>query len=276
MMSFKFEELRSPEIGELIENEGVILLPIGACEEHGRHLPVGTDTFMAYQAALDAASQVSGKIPIAVLPPLWYGYTVGVLKNWPGTVTIRPKVLIDFIYDIFKSLIDMGFTKILIINGHGNNPGVLDVVVRSIGDEYKIFPGVVNIFSLWDKDYVRAHRASAEGGIGHAGEIETSVMLHLTDLVDMSVADDTDKMKSNLKTCPVDFASKKKKTLYLSAWYLENPTYGGAGDPTGSTKEFGDKVHGMTIEGLVQVIEEFQLIQAKLKNRKLNRKNTRF
>ncbi len=276
LMNIQFEELRSPEIGELIEKEGVILLPIGACEEHGRHLPVGTDTFMAFQAALEAAERISGKVPIAVLPPVWFGYSVGMLKNWPGTVTIKPKVLIDYVYDMIRSLIDMGFTKILIVNGHGNNPGVLDVAVRSIGDDYKVFPGVVHIYSLWDKEYVRANRTSKEGGIGHAGEIETSVMLHISGLADMSTADDTDRMKSNLTTCPVDGASSRRKKLYLSTWFLENPTYGGAGDPSGATKEFGEKVHEMTVESLVQVIEEFQEIQTKLKNRKLNRKNTRF
>jgi creatinine amidohydrolase/Fe(II)-dependent formamide hydrolase-like protein len=100
------------------------------------------------------------------------------------------------------------------INGHGNNPGVLDVVVRSAGDDFKVFPGVTNIFDCWEKEYIIKNRKSNPGGIGHACEVETSVMLHLTDdqnLVDMSVADDTDIMKSDLKNCPVDFGATRKK-----------------------------------------------------------------
>ena len=275
-MKIRFEEMRSPEIGELAKMEGMVLLPIGACEEHGRHLPVVTDTKMAYQASLDAAEALCHQMPIAVLPPLWYGYTVAMLKNWPGTVTIRPKVLVDFLYDICRSLIDMDLNKILIVNGHGNNPGVLDVAARTVGDDFKVFPGIVNIFNLWDKEFVRKNRKSPEGGIGHAGEIETSVMLYLTDLADMSVADDTDIMRSNLKNCPVDFASGRKKRLYLSTWYLENSTYGGAGDPSSATREFGEQIHRMTVEGLREVIEEFYAIQKKLAKRKLNRKDTRF
>jgi creatinine amidohydrolase len=216
------------------------------------------------------------RLPVAVLPPVWFGYTVGVLKNWPGTVTIKPKVLIDYLYSMVGSLIDMGFEKILIVNGHGNNPGVLDVVVRSIGDDYKVFPGVAHIFSLWDKDFIRENRKSKEGGIGHAGEIETSVMLHISDLVDMTVADDADRMKSDLETCPVDSASSRSKKLFLSSWYLENPTCGGLGDPSVSTSDFGQKVHEMTVEGLVQVIGEFHDIHGKLRKRKLKRKNTKF
>jgi creatinine amidohydrolase len=155
----------------------------------------------------------------------------------------------------------MGIDKMLIVNGHGNNPGVLDVVVRSIGDDFDVFPGVVNIFNLWEKDFVSKNRKSKIGGIGHAGEIETSMMLYLTDLVDMSLADDTDIMKSNLATCPVDFASKRKKMLYLSTWFLEDSTYGGAGDPSKATKEFGKQLHEMTVENLIAVIEEFYTIQ---------------
>jgi len=275
-MNINFEKLRSPEVGELVKRKGMVIIPIGACEEHGRHLPVCTDTEIAYNAALDAAEKAAKKIPIAVTPPVWFGYTVGVLKNWPGTITIKPKVLIDLMQNICASLIDMGIDKILIVNGHGNNPGVLDIVVRSIGDDYKVFPGVVNVFSLWDKDYISKVRKSKEGGIGHAGEVETSLMLHYTDLVDMSVADDTDIMKSSVKSCPVDFAPTRKKKLYLSTWYLEDSKYGGAGDPTYANKELGREIHKKMVEELAEVIDDFYNIQAKLLKRKLRRDCQKF
>ena len=276
-VKIRFEEMRSPEVGEFIKNGGMVIVPIGACEVHGRHLPVITDTKMAYSAAIEAAEKMSGKIPVSVLPAVWFGYTVSILKNWPGTITIKPKVLIDLLYNICQSLIDMGIDKILIVNGHGNNPGVLDVVVRSVGDDFKVFPGITNIFDCWDKEYVKQYRKSKPGGIGHACEIETSVMLHLTEgLVDMSVADDTDIMKSDLNTCPVDWGTAKKRKMYLSTWYLENSTYGGAGDPSSASKEFGETIHKMTVDGLCEVIEEFYKTQNELRNRKLNRQCQKF
>ncbi|HEB32953.1 MAG TPA: creatininase family protein [Spirochaetes bacterium] len=275
-MKLKFEEMRSPEIAGFAEKNGMVLVPIGACEEHGRHLPVITDTKMAYSAALDAARSVSGEIPISVLPAVWFGYSVNMLKNWAGTITIRPKVMIDLMYEICRSLIDMGLNRILIVNGHGNNPGLLDVVVRTVGDDFKVFPAIVNIFNCWDKDYVKKNRKSGIGGIGHAGEVETSVMLYLSDLVDMSVADSTDIMKTDLDNCPVDFGSDKKKKMYLSTWFLENSTYGGAGDPTHAAKEFGEKIHAMTVDAMCGVIREFYEAQVSRENRKLNRKSARF
>jgi len=275
-MKIKFDEMRSPEIGKLVDNGGMILLPIGACEVHSRHLPVITDTTIAYQSALAAAGRIADRIPIAVLPPVWFGYSVAMLKNWPGTITIRAKVLIDLLYEICRSLIDMGIKKILIVNGHGNNPGVLDVVVRTIGDDFKIFPGVVHTYALVDADVMNRERRSKMGGIGHACEMETSLMLHLTDLTDMSQATAVDTMKSNLKNCPVDGYAQRKKKFYLSTWYLENSLYGGAGDPTVATKDFGKKIFNLIVTALADVIAEFYETQIALAKRKLKRKCRKF
>lgn len=275
-MKIKFEEMRSPEIGRLVKKGGVVLLPIGACEEHSRHLPVSTDTTIAYASALAAAGRVASRIPIAVLPPVWFGYSVAMLKNWPGTITIKPKVLIDYLYEICRSLIEMGLTKILIVNGHGNNPGVLDVVVRTIGDDFKVFPGVVNTYALADPEMIRRERKSKIGGIGHACELETSLMLHLTDLTDMSQATAVDIMKSKLRNCPVDTYAGGKKSLYLSTWYLENSTHGGAGDPTVATKAFGEKIFNLIVAALTDVVEEFYGNQVALAKRKLKRKCQKF
>lgn len=274
-MKIKFEEMRSPEVGELVKNNGMVMVPIGACEEHGKHMPVSTDTIIAYRASMDAAKKVvSDKIPIAVLPAVWFGYTVGVLKNWPGTITIRPKVLIDLIYDICKSLIDMGIDKILIVNAHGNNPGVLDVAVRSIGDDLKVFPGITNTYNCWTDDIILKNRRSKTGGVAHGGEFETSLVMYLTDLAEMSLADDIDIAKSNLKNCNIELGRKKR--FYVSAWFLENPTHGAMGDPTPATEKLGKIIHDTSVDMLVEVIKEFYDIQVKLKSRKLNRKCTKF
>ena len=68
-MTIRFEDMRSPQIGALAEKGAVVIVPIGACEEHGRHLPVGTDTAIAHRAVVEAAERVAGSPPVAVLPP---------------------------------------------------------------------------------------------------------------------------------------------------------------------------------------------------------------
>lgn len=254
--------MSSPEIGAFAENGGMALIPVGACEEHSRHLPVITDTLIAAEAAYNAAREVSGDVPVSVLPPIWFGYTVRALKKWPGTVTVRPTVLIDMLYDICESLIEMGIRRILIVNGHGNNPGALDVAVRSIGDNYGVFPGIVNTYGCLDADVVEKNRKSSHGGISHAGEAETSLMLYLSEMVDMNEAESTDMMKNDVETCPVDTFCGRKKMLFLSTWFLENSKNGACGDPSAATREFGEILFKNMLKNLSRVINDFYLAQS--------------
>ena len=263
-MKIKFEEMTSREVKDFIKRDGIVILPFGACEGHGEHLPINTDTKIAYQTSLDAAKKILDKIPIVVLPAIWFGYTINLIKKWPGTISVKPKILIDLLYEICRSLIDMNINKIIIFNAHGINPGLIDVAVRTVGDDFGVFAGVVNVFNLVDKEYINKKRKSKIGGINHGGEIETSIMLHLTDLVDMSYANKKDIMKSNLKYCPLDFASKKIKKLYLSTWYLEDSTDGVMGDSSCASKEFGEDIHNRNVNTLCEIIEEFHRINKKI------------
>jgi creatinine amidohydrolase/Fe(II)-dependent formamide hydrolase-like protein len=102
-------------------------------------------------------------------------------------------------------------------------------------------------------------------------------MLHLRQsLVDMNAADDTDKMTSRLKTCPVDLCSGQRKQLFLSTWYLEDSLHGVAGDPSCARPEFGRALHEAAVEALAQIIEEFYDVQTRLAHRKPRRKCTTF
>jgi creatinine amidohydrolase/Fe(II)-dependent formamide hydrolase-like protein len=76
-------------------------------------------------------------------------------------------------------------------------------------------------------------------------------------------------MKTYVETCPVDWGSDKKKQMYLSTWFLENSTYGGAGDPTHGRKDFGERVHTMTVDVLCRVISDFYEAQTSRENWKL-------
>ena len=101
-------------------------------------------------------------------------------------------------------------------------------------------------------------------------------MLYLSSLVDMSEAVDTDIMTSTLASCPVDACSGRKKSLFLSTWFLENSVHGGCGDPTPATKEFGELIFSMIVDKMTAIITEFYDIQEKMSERKLKRKCTTF
>ncbi len=108
------QDLTWEEIRDYIETGGrTILLPFGSTEQHGPHLPVGTDTLVAITLAEDAAARAG----ILAAPPLWFGWSPHHMVL-PGTITIRPELLAEFAFDMVASLHHHGFDNFVFINGH--------------------------------------------------------------------------------------------------------------------------------------------------------------
>ena len=104
----QLERMTSPEVDQACkEAAGIIIIPVGAVEVHGRHLPVGTDTFETYEIGLRAAQQAG----VVIAPPLWYGNSRSFM-DFPGTVSIRPEVLMELTRDVCLSLIQHGFARL--------------------------------------------------------------------------------------------------------------------------------------------------------------------
>ena len=99
----RWEELTSPQIGALDRDKTVVILPIGSVEQHGNHMPVGTDTLLAQAVSLAAAEKLDG---VVVMPPPWYGFSAHHMR-FPGSVTLRAETLIAVCEDIVASVASM-------------------------------------------------------------------------------------------------------------------------------------------------------------------------
>src|SRR5262249_46642109 len=106
-------EVTWPHIAKYLETRDLVLLPVGATEQHGRHLPLMVDTGWAVAVAELAAKSVGA----LVAPPIHYGWSPHHLA-FPGTVTLRPESLADVIVDVCESLVHHGFKRIILINGN--------------------------------------------------------------------------------------------------------------------------------------------------------------
>lgn len=254
-MSVYFSEQKWPEIKKAIEKNSLILLPVGTIEEHGMHLPLNTDEVIARETAKLIGKRLKDEIPLLVMPTIWTGYSVKEMMRWPGTIRIQPETLIRLIYGVCSSLIEMGFKKIVIINGHGNHPGILEIVARKIADTYNAFIAVTNTYTM-AQDAFQKVRKSKIGGASHGGEYETSLMLHLTNLVDMKKATNKDTIDYHSDFFPGDgFAPGKK--VFWSTWGIHKSKTGLHGDPTLATKKTGKKVMEGTIDTYVRFLREF-------------------
>lgn len=175
----RLETLTSPEVKALPIDKLVVLAPLGSFEQHGAHLPLTTDTDLV--TAIANAAEATLHERVLSLPALWLGHSTHHMK-FPGTLDVKQMHYIALIEDLCGSLLSMGARKILLLNGHGGN----EVPVRTALREVKTaFPHRANthvvLASYWSlaADSIKQIRESEIGGLGHACEMETSIMLHL-------------------------------------------------------------------------------------------------
>ena len=170
----KLAELHWPEVKKLEREKIVVVVPVGSMEQHGPHLPFQVDTFVSSRIAEDLEKRMAD---VLLLPSIWSGVSAHHM-DFPGSITVRAKVFIDLLHDICASLHHHGFRRIVLLNGHGGNRSSLEV----LGQELFVELGLtVNTLAYWDlvPDLVKSLKKSKSKGMGHSGELETSLMLHL-------------------------------------------------------------------------------------------------
>lgn len=176
-------EMTRDEIAERLTTHPVAILPLGATEQHGSHMPLGTDNYLAETYAARIAQRING----IVLPTIPYGYS-WVWKDLPGTVTVSHRVLEDFLSDVIESVERNGFSMLVLVDGHESNVTTMKYVARDYAARSD-FP-IVRLFYPGISS-VRAEACESETWFGmiHACEFETSLMLDShPELVDMSRA----------------------------------------------------------------------------------------
>ena len=255
-MSIYFKDLTWPQLQEAASRKTILLLPIGTIEEHGKHLPVSTDEVIAAETAKEVALALRDEIPLLVAPTIWTGYSVKQMTRWPGTIRVKPETLIALTVDVCSSLIESGFDRIIVLSSHGNHTGILRVVARKVADEHGVHVVLTTPAAMAAEAFSRI-RKSAAGGSIHAGEYETSLMLHFGQPVDMSQATDEDHFDYHS-----DFVSGDNFTggskVYWSTWGLRESRTGAYGDATCATAETGKAVMDATVRNYVKFIREFQ------------------
>ena len=249
----RFEELRVPDVEALDRERTVVLLPLGSVEQHGRHMPLGCDTILAHAVALAAAERYKGRV--AVLPPPWYGFSAHHMA-FAGTVTLRAETLMAIVEDIVASLVAHGFRRILVVNGHGGNGGIIDVLASTLGHRFHARARIacLTYFQL-ARDSIAALRASAAGGMGHACEFETAMMQHLRpELVDDAAGAALYPDPGSRYLTTDLLGSTPIRTYHDFADLSRTGTFG---DPTLASPEKGKQFHAAVVEDLFRFIEDF-------------------
>ena len=172
-----FEELTRLELREIAPS-ALAVLPVGATEQHGPHLPTGTDAMHAEHVARAAAARIADRTPVVVTPTLAFGSSPHHLP-FGATLSLTTQTFSSVLHDLCTSLIGAGFRQIFILNGHGGNHELIQIAARDLALAYPVSVAAGSWWAIaWDT--LAAGGACETGRLpGHAGAFETSVVLAL-------------------------------------------------------------------------------------------------
>lgn len=180
----RWEQMTWPQAHAAASKLDAVIIPVGAIEQHGPHLPLAVDTLIGEAVAL----AVSALTAVPVVPALTYGVSAS-HGHFGGTIALRPETMIQVVEDVIDSLYERGIRQFILLNGHIWNNGALDVSAEKLRVRHRDARvralGYVTMYPGPEVDgHVRHGRA-----LMHANYFETSVMLHLyPELVRMELA----------------------------------------------------------------------------------------
>jgi creatinine amidohydrolase len=179
-------ELRKSQVADALRPSSVAVLPVGAIEQHGPHLPLVTDALVAESAARAAVAERGDELDLWLLPALAYGRSVE--HMWaPGTLSLSTGTFAAVLGDVAASVAATGIRRLVFVNAHGGNVSELQTALRDIRRAHGLMTFAVNAFLPAEQQATWDEHELGQGIHGGAGE--TSLMLHLRpDLVDMSLA----------------------------------------------------------------------------------------
>jgi creatinine amidohydrolase len=169
--------MTGPEVAALDRERTVLLLPVGATEQHGPHLPLDTDTRIAEAVVEAALALLEPDVPAVVLPTQAVGWSAE-HANFAGTLSAEPDLLARLWGGIVRPLARQGFKKLVIVNGHGGQPEVSEIVCRRLRLEEGMCAVPLNWFGFGLPEGVLPPQEMKLGI--HGGAVETSLLLHLS------------------------------------------------------------------------------------------------
>jgi creatinine amidohydrolase len=250
-MTRAYADCTAPQVAAELTDESILCLPIGSTEQHGPHLPLGTDTIIAERLAEAIAAHVAGRHQLWLLPALPFGLSLE--HAWaPGTISLRVATLAAMIGQLTSEYRRATKARrLVIVNGHGGNRAILEPLMHEITADQGLAVCTLHTASL---PAIRPNSAIADI---HAGIGETSLMLHLSPET------------VNMKALPSGGSDEAARAAAISQviqgravtwpWSSGDPRiaeHGIIGDPSGATAELGRAILDSALEAASPVLDQ--------------------
>jgi len=251
--TYRWDNLTSRELGALAEQNAVVLIPTGSTEQHGPHLPVGTDAILATWFAERAAQGLQEKgIPAVAAPTFAIANSMHHM-NFPGSLSLRPRTYMKALQEQCRAIAAHGFKRIAIINGHGGNIAPSKAALVDINIELG--------FPVYFLEYMVVDEApflETQKGMIHACESETSLML----AYDESLVDPIYKETTGY---PGGCTKYEDEGVLHTFHRMEAHTVNGVmGNSCAATREKGEALAAATTAKLVEILSDETIWQMKV------------
>jgi creatinine amidohydrolase len=239
-------DLNNTEASKTIGKIRTLLLPVGTLEAHGPHCSVATDTIIPEKLADEVDRMAKGRVLVG--PSIHYGHTWR-LKNWPGSLDISRKALADYVFEVIRGYGESWKIKYaLIINGHGGNIDALhDAAERAAEIGIKTV-----VLSWWVGGFLDVLKQVVADPEGHAGEAETSLMMHAGEryvdktLIPTKALDHSYKTVARLGDI---YDSESNHAAYPQPY---------SGNPTAATLEKGKILNEKLAKEILRVVDQLE------------------
>ncbi|MGH7321853.1 MAG: creatininase family protein [Candidatus Rokuibacteriota bacterium] len=171
-----WQEMTTVEVAQLDHERVVAVLPVGAVEQHGPHLPLCVDACVVEAIVTRLAAELPDDLPVTMLPLMPVGKS-NEHAAFPGTLTLSAETLIRLWTELGESVARAGIRKLMLLNGHGGQPAIMSIVARDLRVRHRMFVVEVNYWALGRPDGLFSPAESRHGI--HGGAEETSIMLYL-------------------------------------------------------------------------------------------------
>jgi creatinine amidohydrolase len=246
--------LSMPQIQAIDKQHAAVVLLIAAIEQHGLHMPVGTDSIQGWNTLGAALGRLPRDVEVYALPPVAYGKS-NEHSDFPGTFWLSAKTMIDVVNDIAKGVAVSGFRRLILFGCHGGNNAIIDVIARDIHIDTGLIVFPLHMLALGARrDQVSDEEASYAM---HGGDAETSCMLeHEPSMVSMELA------KRAKYRMPEGFGPTFAPGAHFKfAWRTSDLSpIGNIGDPTTATREKGEIIIEREIGRLVDALTKMSRI----------------
>lgn len=249
----KLEELKWTELQPLTGK--VVVLTLAACEQHGHHLPLLTDTMIGTEIASRAEAELADQA--LFLPTLWVGCSDH-HRAFPGTISLSAEVYVHLIEDIVESLIGSGFRRIFLLNAHGGNITPTQLALYNVQCRHRDKPELWLVFSSWwqiASESIRQIESLQAKMVTHACEQESSMILRLRpELVAMDAARGAGIPFESAFYCPDESRPSRVDVVRM---YEQLTASGAQGHPELATTEKGEALFTAVSAEVVAFIREF-------------------